>query len=167
MLKHRLQLSIGIYFNLLPSDYKSKLTCLKTCLSESMFFIGWFLKHSEPRNATLEVGLIFMFSLSPCPNMPTVKLTYKSLVSSWVNFVWLTTSTKLTNEPPYDAEMTNPSHNTNNTIIANVLFGLNAAIVAIVRSGSDGRNGPIRNLGEKNLKTKNNNRPKNNRRCTT
>lgn len=79
-----------------------------------------------------------MFSLSPCPNMPTVKLTYKSFVSSWVNLVWLTTSTKLTNEPPYDADTTNPSHNTNNTINANVLLGPHAAIVAIVRNGSSG-----------------------------
>lgn len=149
--KESSELSISTYSNtyLLPSRYQSKLTCLKICLSESMFFIGWFLKHSEPRNATLEVGLIFMFSLSPCPNIPTVKLTYKSLVSSCVNFVWLTTSTKLTNEPPYEADTTNPSHNTNNTINANVLFGLHAAIVAIVWIDSNGHNGPIRWLGKK------------------
>lgn len=101
--------------------------------------------------------------------MPTVKLTYKSLVSSWVNFVWLTTSTKLTNEPPYDADTTNPLHNTNNTIIANVLLGLNAAIVAIVRNGSDGGATGLFDgwEGEKNLKTKNDNRPDNKRRYTT
>lgn len=81
--------------------------------------------------------------------MPTVKLTYKSLVSSWVNFVWLTTSTKLTNEPPYDADTTKPSHNTNNTINANVLLGPHAAIVAIVRNGSNGHNGLFEDGGKK------------------
>jgi len=63
-----------------------------------------------------------MFSLSPWPTIPTVSLTYSPKVSPWVNLVRLTTSTELTEEPLYDAETTNPTHDNDNRKRANVLF---------------------------------------------
>lgn len=78
-----------------------------------------------------------MFSLSPWPTIPTVSLTCIPKISSWVNLVRLITSTELTEEPLYDAETTNPTHDNDNRKRANVLFWPCTALILRFRIDSD------------------------------
>lgn len=81
--------------------------------------VGWFWKHSEPRDATFDVGLILVCWSNPSPDIATVMLKYRS--SPMVNLVWLTTCTELTDRPPFKADdATSVQHNNKTSV--NVLL---------------------------------------------